>query len=81
MSELIVDSVTLNKLREINECVEIRDEAGELIGHFTPLVDRRLYESVEIPISEEELRRRAQKRGGRTLAEVLADLRIGLSSF
>jgi hypothetical protein len=74
MSEVIIDSVTVNKLREINECVEIRDEAGELIGYFTPRVDRRLYESVEVPISEEELRRRAQKRSGRTLAEILADL-------
>ncbi len=74
MSELIVDSVTENKLREINEPVEIRDEAGELIGYFTPRVDHRLYESVEVPISDEELRRRDQKRGGRTLAEILADL-------
>jgi hypothetical protein len=74
MSEVIVDSVTVNKLREFNECVEIRDEAGELIGYFTPRVDRRLYESVEVPISEEELHRRDQKRGGRTLAEILADL-------
>ena len=61
MSELIVDSVTLNKFREVNERVEIRDEAGELIGYFTPLVDRRLYESLEVPISEEELRRCAQR--------------------
>jgi len=75
MSEVIVDSVTVNQLREINERVEIRDEAGELIGYFTPLVDRRLYESVEVPISEEELRRRAQKGGGRTLVEILADLK------
>jgi ATP-dependent RNA circularization protein (DNA/RNA ligase family) len=74
MSELILDSVTANKFREINERVEVCDEAGELIGYFVPRVDRRLYESVEIPISDEELRRRAQKRGGRTLAEILADL-------
>ena len=36
MSELTVDSVTVTKLRAINERVEIRDEAGELIGYFTP---------------------------------------------
>jgi ATP-dependent RNA circularization protein (DNA/RNA ligase family) len=74
MSELTVDSATLTKLRQVNERVEIRDEAGELIGYFTPRVDRLLYESVEIPVSEEELRRRAQKGGGRTLVEILADL-------
>jgi hypothetical protein len=74
MSKMILDSATANKFREINEHVEVRDEAGELIGYFVPRLDRRLYESVEIPISDEELRRRAQKRGGRTLAEILADL-------
>jgi hypothetical protein len=74
MSELIVDSGTLSKLRQVNERVEIRDQAGELIGYFTPKMDRRLYDSVEVPVSEEELRRRALKGGGRTLAEILADL-------
>ena len=47
---------------------------GELLGYFTPRIDRSLYESVEIPISEDELRRCAQKGGGRTLAEILTDL-------
>ena len=74
MSELIVDSATVSKLREINERVEIRDEAGELIGYFTPRVDRQLYDSVKVPISDEELRRRAQRKVGRTLAEILSDL-------
>jgi hypothetical protein len=76
MSELIVDSATLVKLREVSECVEIRDEGGELIGYFTPPVDRRLYEVIEIPVSDEELHRRALKGGGRTLAEILADLEV-----
>jgi hypothetical protein len=74
MSELIVDSATLGKLREVSECVEIRDEGGELIGYFTPRVDRRLYEVSEIPGGGEEVRRRALKGGGRSLAEILADL-------
>jgi hypothetical protein len=74
MSKLIFDSTTLNKLRQVRETLEIRDETGELIGYFTPRTDRSLYESVEVPVSDEELRRRAQKGGGRTLAEILADL-------
>jgi len=74
MSKLTVDSATLNKLRQVNERVEIRDEAGELVGYFTPRLDRLLYESVEIPVSEQELRRRALKGGGRTLVEIVADL-------
>jgi hypothetical protein len=74
MSELIVDSAMLDKLRQVNERIEIRDPAGELVGYFTPRVDQTLYQSVEIPVSDEELRRRAAKGGGRTLAEIVADL-------
>lgn len=74
MSELVIDSTTLDKLRQFNERVEIRDESGELIGYFTPRVDPSLYESLEIPVAAEELRRRAQKGGGRTLNEILSDL-------
>jgi hypothetical protein len=74
MSEPIFDSATLDRLRQIHKRVEIRDETGELIGYFMPRVDHALYESVEVPVSEGELRRRAQKGGGRTLAEILADL-------
>jgi hypothetical protein len=74
MSELIIDSATLDKLRQVNERVEIRAETGELIGYFTPRVDPSLYESVEIPVGTEELRRREQKGGGRTLDQILADL-------
>ena len=74
MSILVLDSQALEQLRQVNERVEIRGAEGELIGYFTPSLDRSLYESVEIPVSDEELRRRAQKGGGRTLAEILADL-------
>jgi hypothetical protein len=74
MSIVILDSQALEQLRQVNERVEIRDAEGELIGYFTPSLDRSLYESVEIPVSDEELRWRAQKGGGRTLAEILADL-------
>ena len=74
MSGVILDSKALEQLRKVEGRAEIRDEAGELIGYFTPRIDRSLYESAEIPVSEEELRRRAEKGGGRTLAEILADL-------
>ena len=74
MSELIVDSATLDKLRQVNERVEIRGETGELIGNPTPRVDPSLYESAEIPVGTEELRRRAQNGGERTLDQILADL-------
>jgi hypothetical protein len=74
MSELTVDSATSTKLRQVHERVEIRDEAGELIGYFMPRVDRLLYKSVEIPISEEELKRFVHEPSGRSLADIPADL-------
>ncbi|MGP0067289.1 MAG: hypothetical protein ACLQGP_27300 [Isosphaeraceae bacterium] len=74
MSSVVLDSRSLELLRQGEGRVEIRDEAGQLAGYFIPPVDRSLYESVEVPVSEDELRRRAQKGGGRTLAEILADL-------
>jgi hypothetical protein len=74
VSELIFDSVTLEKLRHVNERMEIRDQKGELIGYFSPRIDRSLYDSVDIPVDDDELRRRAQKGDGRTLTEILAEL-------
>jgi hypothetical protein len=74
MSSVVLDSKALEQLREAEGRVEVRDEAGQLVGYFTPRIDRALYDSVEVPVSDEELRERAQKGGGRTLAEILADL-------
>jgi len=54
--------------------VEICDESGNVLGYFSPKGDRSLYEGIEVPISEEELDRREKEGGGRTLAEILADL-------
>jgi hypothetical protein len=78
MFEQIFDSVTLNKLRQINERVEIRDEAGQLVGYFIPLDDRSLeaslYQDVEVPFTDEDLDRFEQEPGGYTLDEILKDL-------
>lgn len=74
MLSVVLDSKSLQRLRQAGGVVEIRDEEGQLVGYFTPPVDRSLYESVEIPISEDELRRRAHKGGGRRLAEILNDM-------
>src|SRR5438105_771671 len=46
MPVFVLDSKVLEQLRQFEGRVEIRDQAGELIGHFTPWVNRSLYESV-----------------------------------
>jgi len=78
MFEQIFDSTTLNKLRQIHERMEIRDEAGQLVGYFTPPDDRSLeaslYREVEVPFTDEDLDRFESEPGGRTLDEILKDL-------
>jgi hypothetical protein len=54
--------------------VELVDLEGCRLGTFTPVDKKSLYQDVEIPFTEEEIRRFAAETGGRTLAEILADL-------
>src|SRR2546425_3495040 len=74
MTRVLLDQTTLSLFYNPSEQVEVCDEAGRTLGYFTPVEDRSLYERVEVPFSEEELDRFEQEPGGRTLAEILADL-------
>ncbi len=74
MVKMVLNAEISERLRSALEHVELYDEAGMLIGHFIPEIDKSFYASVEIPIADEELRRRAEKGGGRTLAEIMTDL-------
>ena len=74
MTRLILDQATLETLNGLKQAAELCDESGRTIGYFRPAVDRSLYDRVQSPISEEELQRRERELGGRTLAEILADL-------
>ncbi len=71
---LTVDPSTLAKFGNLGECLEFRDDAGRTLGFFTPLQDRSAYVGVEPPASEDELQRREQQEGGRSLNEILTDL-------
>jgi hypothetical protein len=74
MTRVIVDPQTQARLRDLAQPAELCDESGQVFGYFTPLSSRVPAEAREPVISEEELRRREQEGGGRTLAEILADL-------
>lgn len=74
MSSIVLESQVLERLQQTGGRVEIRNEAGEVVGYFTPQISPSLYDSLESPVDEDELRRRAQKGGGRTLDEILRDL-------
>ena len=74
MTALTLDQATLAKFDNLKERAEIRDESGRTVGYFIPVAERALYQSVKVPITEEELDRFEQEPGGRSLAEILADL-------
>lgn len=69
MQRVIVDPVTRAKLAIVHQKSELCDDSGRILGHFIPLGDSR-----EPQISDEEIERRLRCGGGRTLAEILADL-------
>lgn len=74
MQKITLDHAILSKFSAIKECAEVCDETGRVLGYFSPAVDRSEYDNVEIPFTEEQLQQFEQEPGGRSLAEILADL-------
>jgi hypothetical protein len=74
MDSITVDDVTAALLQWFEQPVKIVDREGNWIGTFEPVDKTSLYRGVKTPLSEAELRRRAQQGGGRSLPEILADL-------
>jgi hypothetical protein len=74
MTRITIDADTVLKLSNVREMVELRDEAGKIVGHFLPGPPRDVKGQIVVPFSEEELERRSQERGGRPLKDILSDL-------
>ena len=74
MVRLVIDSVTRQKLQNLDQPIEFCDESGRLLGHFSPADQSSLYEELASSISLDELDRRSRAGGGRPLAEILSDL-------
>jgi hypothetical protein len=76
MNRIVLDESTWEKLRGVHEVVEVCDQSGERVGHFLSddLFRRLLYDWANAQVSDEELERRRQQPGGRTLAEIWARL-------
>lgn len=75
MQKITIDRATREKLAAARGPVRLCDETGRVIGHFTPFADPSMYEGVDAPISEEELRRREQETERYTTREVLDHLK------
>jgi len=74
MSRMTLDSTMSDQLRQAHEPVEFFDPRGLPLGMFIPADETWLYREIEIPFTTEELKRFASEPGGRSLAEILADL-------
>jgi hypothetical protein len=74
MNRIVIDPASVAKLGALEQAAELCDDSGRVLGYFTPSHDRSLYDSVECPVSAEELSRRAQRGGGRPLADIMSDL-------
>jgi len=78
MNRVILDESIGEKLRHLDE-VELCDQSGQRVGHFLSddLFRRLLYDWANAQVSDEELERRRQQPGGRTLAEIWSRLENG----
>jgi hypothetical protein len=74
MMKIMVDEALRAKLHNFDSRLEFCDESGRVLGYLMPVVDQTVYEGVQSPTSEQELRRRSQQGGGRSLAEILEHL-------
>jgi hypothetical protein len=76
MTRVIVDADLRAKLHGLAGQVELCDEGGQTLGHFLPadLYKDLVYSSIRIPFTEEEMARRRQAKGGRSLAEIWKSL-------
>ncbi len=76
MTKILVDEALRKKLTNVDELAELCDESGKTLGIFYPAEpqETKLPAGFKSPISDDELERRRKEQGGRTLAEIWAEL-------
>jgi hypothetical protein len=71
----MIDADLRNRLLNLNQPLELIDEAGRVVARVLPTLDPALYEDLEPRLSAEELQRRRQRTSRTyTTAEVLSHL-------
>jgi hypothetical protein len=74
MTKVFLDPALRAKLHNLSERLELCDEEGQTVAYVTPVQDRSPYANLQGPFTDEEICRAEQEPGGRTLAEIWADL-------
>jgi hypothetical protein len=72
MGKITLDPSLKVKLNGLNEPLELCDERGTTVGHFLPEDTYRkyFYAWLKSQVSDEEIDRLRQEKGGKTLAEI-----------
>ena len=76
MTRVTLDSTVQSKLHNLDQQLELCNEAGQTLGYFLTVAqyEEMLHEWARLKFPEEELERRWNEPGERTTAEVLARL-------
>jgi hypothetical protein len=75
MDQIVVDDSFTRQVPAAPGPCLVFNSAGKRLGCFTPDVDPNVYESIEPSVSDDELERRERAGGGRTLPEIINDLK------
>ena len=70
MTQIRIDAHLAQQLQASPAPLELCGPDGKVVGQFTP----RKNPKVEVPFTEEEIQQSKQEKGGRPLADILADL-------
>jgi hypothetical protein len=76
MTKLVLDPTLRAKFQNLNEA-ELCDESGRTLGRFLSeeAYRRLVYDFANAQVTDDELQRRLEEPGGRTLAEIRARLK------
>jgi hypothetical protein len=76
MNKVTLDPELRSKLDDLDSEFEVCDESGRTLGYYLPAERHRklLYALARSQVSDEELAQAQGQLGGRSLAEILADL-------
>jgi hypothetical protein len=72
MTRVVLDEALRAKLKGLTDEIEICDERGRVVGHYLPTEQyhRLIYDWINSQIDDQELKRRQNEPGGRTLGEI-----------
>lgn len=73
MTTITIPDAILSQIQPREQAVEVCDATGRIIGYFAPAATAEDYRKATPLVSDDELDRRSQAGGGRSLTEILGD--------